>query len=92
MGNSGAAPETAFSSNKTANYGISRGRMVPPIEVQTLVEFMPRLIEAVLVAQHHIKTLCWCFLYLRRYLCIFKGILLSELLLLFCHVQMMSMY
>jgi hypothetical protein len=56
------APEAAFSTtiNKTPHYGISCGRWcrILPIEFQTLVESMPRCIEAVLAARGGpIKTL-----------------------------------
>jgi hypothetical protein len=52
MGDSGAVPETAFSTpNKTPNYGFffvqEYWRDVTP-ELQTLVESMPRCIESVL--------------------------------------------
>ena len=53
MGDSGAAPETAFSStiiNKTLNYGIvvEEWCHIFPIEFQTIVESMPRYIDAVM--------------------------------------------
>ena len=60
MGDSGAVPETAFSTiiNKHQIIEFLRKEWCPfpPMEFQTLVEYMPKHIEAVLVAQRP-KTL-----------------------------------
>ena len=66
MGDSGAVPETVFSTtiNKTPKYGISHGRMLS--HPSKLLGSMPRRIEAVLAvcgAQHRVSFIFGSYLY-----------------------------
>ena len=50
MGDSGAAPETPSTKHQMMEFLVEEWSHIPPIEFQTLVESLPRCIEAVLAA------------------------------------------
>jgi hypothetical protein len=74
MGDSGVVPATAFSPQSTKQqmeFLVEEWCCMPPTKFQTLIESIPRCIEAVLARGGPITyedTLCWCFLSFGSYM------------------------